>query len=61
MTPRHVAAEGILARFMERTDDAMMRSDASIAELKSDVGHLQGSDLEMKVHRRIRPLLGRPA
>ena len=28
-----------------------------IAELKSDVGHLKDSDLEMKVHRRIRPLL----
>ena len=28
-----------------------------IAELKNDVGHLKDSDLEMKVHRRIRPLL----
>ena len=28
-----------------------------IAELKSDVGQLKGSDMEMKVHRRIRPPL----
>ena len=33
------------------------RIEKDVAELKTDVGALKGSDLEMKVHRRIRPLL----
>ena len=38
------------------SDVAELKSD-DVAELKNDVGQLKGSDLEMKVHRRIRPLL----
>ena len=33
------------------------RIEKDVAALKTDVGALKGSDLEMKVHRRIRPLL----
>ena len=38
-----------------KTDVAVLKTD--VAELKTDVGSLKGSDLEMKVHRRILPLL----
>ncbi len=38
-----------------KTDVAVLKTD--VAALKTDVGALKGSDLEMKVHRRIRPLL----
>ncbi len=38
-----------------KTDVAALKTD--VAVLKTDVGALKGSDLEMKVHRRIRPLL----
>ncbi len=38
-----------------KTDVAVLKTD--VAVLKTDVGALKGSDLEMKVHRRIRPLL----
>ena len=38
-----------------KSDVAELKSD--VAGLKNDVGHLKDSDLEMKVHRRIRPLL----
>ena len=36
-------------------DIADLKQD--VAGLKTDVGYLKGSDLEMKVHRRIQPLL----
>ena len=36
-------------------DIAELKQD--VAGLKTDVGYLKGSDLEMKVHRRIQPLL----
>ena len=35
----------------------LQKIERDIAELKNDVAYLKGSDLEMKVHRRIRPLL----
>ena len=38
-----------------KTDVAGLTKD--VAGLKTDVGYLKGSDLEMKVHRRIQPLL----
>ncbi|MDE0224203.1 MAG: hypothetical protein OXP28_03615 [Gammaproteobacteria bacterium] len=38
-----------------KTDVAELKTD--VAGLKTDVGYLKGSDLEMKVHRRIRPLV----
>ena len=38
-----------------KADVAVLKTD--VAELKTDVGSLKGSDLEMKVHRRILPLL----
>ncbi len=38
-----------------KTDVEELKTD--VAVLKTDVGALKGSDLEMKVHRRIRPLL----
>ena len=38
-----------------KTDVAELKTD--VAELKTDVGTLKGSDLEMKVHRRIQPLV----
>ena len=38
-----------------KTDVAVLKTD--VAGLKTDVGYLKGSDLEMKVHRRIQPLL----
>ena len=38
-----------------KTDVAGLKTD--VAGLKTDVGYLKGSDLEMKVHRRIQPLL----
>ena len=38
-----------------KTDVAVLKAD--VAVLKTDVGALKGSDLEMKVHRRILPLL----
>ena len=38
-----------------KTDVAELKTD--VAELKTDVASLKGSDLEMRVHRRIRPLL----
>ena len=38
-----------------KTDVAELKTD--VAKLKTDVGTLKGSDLEMKVHRRIQPLL----
>ena len=36
-------------------DVAQLKTD--VAELKTDVGSLKGSDLEMRMHRRIRPLV----
>ena len=38
-----------------KTDVAELKTD--VAQLKTDVGYLKGSDLEMKVHRRIVPLV----
>ena len=38
-----------------KKDVAGLKQD--VAGLKTDVGYLKGSDLEMKVHRRIQPLL----
>ena len=38
-----------------KKDVAGLKTD--VAGLKNDVGYLKGSDLEMKVHRRIQPLL----
>ena len=38
-----------------KADVAVLKAD--VAMLKTDVGSLKGSDLEMKVHRRILPLL----
>ena len=38
-----------------KKDVAELKTD--VAGLKTDVGYLKGSDLEMKVHRRIQPLL----
>ena len=38
-----------------RVDVAQLKTD--VAQLKTDVGDLKGSDLEMKVHRRIVPLV----
>ena len=38
-----------------KADVAELKTD--VAKLKTDVGTLKGSDLEMKVHRRIQPLL----
>ena len=38
-----------------KKDVAGLKND--VAGLKNDVGYLKGSDLEMKVHRRIQPLL----
>ena len=38
-----------------KTDVAELKTD--VAKLKTDVGTLKGSDLEMRVHRRIQPLL----
>ena len=38
-----------------KADVAELKTD--VAGLKTDVGYLKGSDLEMKVHRRIRPLV----
>ena len=38
-----------------KIDVAQLKAD--VAELKTDVGYLKGSDLEMKVHRRIQPLV----
>ena len=45
-----------------KADVAELKNDmtevkADVAQLKNDVGSLRGSDLEMRVHRRIRPLL----
>ena len=45
-----------------KTDVAQLKVDVAVlkidvAGLKTDVGGLKGSDLEMKVHRRIQPLL----
>ena len=45
-----------------KADVAVLKADvavlkADVAMLKTDVGSLKGSDLEMKVHRRILPLL----
>ena len=37
----------------------MTEGKADLAPLKNDVGSLEGSDLEMRVHRSIRPLLHR--
>ncbi len=38
-----------------KVDVAQLKTD--VAQLKTDVGYLKGSDLEMKVHRRIVPLV----
>ena len=38
-----------------KTDVAVLKTD--VAALKIDVGYLKGSDLEMKIHRNIKPLL----
>ena len=38
-----------------KTDVAQLKTD--VRQLKNDVGYLKGSDLEMKVHRRIVPLV----
>ena len=38
-----------------KTDVAEIKTD--VRQLKTDVGYLKGSDLEMKVHRRIVPLV----
>ena len=38
-----------------KTDVATLKGD--VAALKIDVGYLKGSDLEMKIHRNIKPLL----
>ena len=38
-----------------KIDVAHLKTD--VAQLKTDVGYLKGSDLEMKVHRRIVPLV----
>ena len=40
-----------------KTDVAELKTD--VAELKTDVGHLKGSDLEHRLHRRIRALISR--
>ena len=45
-----------------KADVAVLKADVAglktdVAGLKTDVGYLKGSDLEMKVHRRIQPLL----
>ena len=38
-----------------KTDVAVLKTD--VAALKTDVAHLKGSDLEHRLHRRIRPLI----
>ena len=38
-----------------KTDVAQLKTD--VGQLKTDVGSLKGSDLEMRMHRRIRPLV----
>ena len=38
-----------------KTDVAVLKTD--VAVLKTDVAHLKGSDLEHRLHRRIRPLI----
>ena len=45
-----------------KTDVAQLKTDVTqlktdVAQLKTDVGYLKGSDLEVKVHRRIVPLV----
>ena len=40
-----------------KTDVAELKAD--VAELKTDVGHLKGSDLEHRLHRKIRALTSR--
>ena len=47
---------GMPAR-LDRIEKDVAELKADVAELKTDVGALKGSDLEMKVHRRILPLL----
>ena len=47
-----------------KTDVAELKTDvaelkADVAELKTDVGHLKGSDLEHRLHRKIRALTSR--
>ena len=47
---------GMPAR-LDRIEKDIAELKIDVAGLKNDVGYLKGSDLEMKVHRRIQPLL----
>ena len=47
---------GMPAR-LDRIEKDIAELKKDVAGLKNDVGYLKGSDLEMKVHRRIQPLL----
>ena len=47
---------GVPAR-LDRIEKDVAELKVDVAQLKTDVAALKGSDLEMKVHRRIQPLL----
>ena len=47
---------GMPAR-LDRIEKDVAELKVDVAQLKTDVAALKGSDLEMKVHRRIQPLL----
>ena len=47
---------GMPAR-LDRIEKDIAELKANVSQLQTDVGGLKGSDLEMRVHRRIRPLL----
>ena len=47
---------GMPAR-LDRIETDIAELKADVAQLKTDVGSLKGSDLEMRMHRRIRPLV----
>ena len=42
---------------LDRIEKDIAELKADVAELKTDVGSLKGSDLEMRMHRTIRPLV----
>ena len=47
---------GMPAR-LDRIEKDIAELKVDVAQLKTDVGDLKGSDLELRVHRKIRPLL----
>ena len=47
---------GMPAR-LDRIETDIAELKADVGQLKTDVGSLKGSDLEMRMHRRIRPLV----